>query len=480
MVTEKLQKMSVQSKATLVFTIATFICKGINFLTMPIFTRIMTTKEMGTVTTYNSWYLILVVFANLSLDSGSFNIAMMDYKEKRYSYMSSILALSTIASVVIGCILIIFKKYAISLLGIDEYLLWLMIVSFVFLPATSFWMLYQRYIYSYKKTAVVTILSTGMSVVVSAFITLQAKSSGVENLADIRIISANAILIVWGVLFYIIIFIKGRTGYHKEYWKFVLCVNTPLMIHSLAKHVLDVSDRTMIAKMVGISEVGIYGVLYSVSALALIVWSAINASLIPYMFEYLKQRRSNDVSKIVELMLFVYSIACIGLTFIGPELVKILATEEYYEAVYLMPPIAAGIFFISLYNVYSNMLLFYKKTNYIMIATIVAAAFNIVANYIFIGKYGYRAAAYTTLLSYIILAFMQFIQIRRIEGKASVLNNRRIWVISCITIIVCICINILYQDSVVRYTILLIIICLIILLRNKILEIINEMRDIQQ
>ena len=68
-----------------------------------------------------------------------------------------------------------------------------------------------------------------------------------------------------------------------------------------------------------------------------------------------------------------------------------------------MPPIAVGVFLTSAANLYSNVLLYLKSSKYIMYASIIAAALNIVLNYIFIGIFGYMAAAYTTMLSYMVM-----------------------------------------------------------------------------
>lgn len=43
-----------------------------------------------------------------------------------------------------------------------------------------------------------------------------------------------------------------------------------------------------------------------------------------------------------------------------------VATEEYYEAIYIMPPIAGGVFLTCVSNMYSNIMIYYKKTQYIM------------------------------------------------------------------------------------------------------------------
>ncbi len=472
----KLGKLSLQAKAAFFFTIAVFICKGINFITLPIFTRLLTTEEMGIVTTYNSWQVLLVVFANLSLDSGSFNIAMMEYRNERYKYMSSILFLSTVSSICVGILYFVIKPFVLRVVGLNESLMLLMLLSFIFLPATTFWMLHQRYCYKYKSTAVVTLLSTGSSLIISAICTYYASKIGKTNLADIRLISGNVILIIWGAIFYFLIFKRGKTAYNKKYWKFVLLVNTPLLFHGLAKHILDVSDRTMISFMVGKSEVGVYGVLYSVSSLALIVWSAINASLIPYMFEHLRIGQNQKVSNFVIFMMLVYSASCICLTLVAPELVKILATEEYMEAVFLMPPIAAGIFFTALYNVYSNLLLYLKKTNYIMVATVVAALFNVACNYIFIQLFGYQAAAYTTLASFMVLAFMQFSFLKKTCDKTNIIHDKTIWLIAIVTSVICIAVNVLYKMIILRYMMIGVFFILIVLNYKKIIFLYKRMK----
>lgn len=474
MIINRIKGMSVQSKAAIIFTICTFICKGISFISLPFFTRILTTEEIGIVTTFNSWQVLLIVIANLSLDSGSFNIAMMEYKGERYKYMSSILFLSTMSTLFVTGIYFVFRYQFFDLSGLNSKYMMLMLIGFWFTPATSFWMLHQRYEYRYVSTALVTVFSTLGSTLLSLYMVYYNKRQGGYDLAYTRLLYSNGVLIIFGLFFYILILMRGRTGFNKKYWKFVFCTNTPLLFHGLAKNILDVSDRTMIAKICGNKEVGIYGVLYSLSAIALIIWSAINSTLIPYMFESLKSDMDYKVHRIVQSMMVVYSIVCICMTLISPEIVMILGANDYKESVYLMPPMAAGIFFISLYNVYSNLLLYYKKTNYIMYATIIAAVFNVVTNYIFIRMFGYQAAVYTTLFSYIILAVMQYVMLRKVLSGRNILNNRRLWIIAMFTCGFCIITNVLYKYLIIRYIVLFLFIAGLFLNRKKIISLFNE------
>ena len=166
---------------------------------------------------------------------------------------------------------------------------------------------------------------------------------------------------------------------------------------------------------------------------------------------------------------------------LAPEIVRILATEEYYEAIYLMPPIAAGIFLISLGNLYSNILLYYKKTQYILIATIVAAALNVSLNALLIPIYGYQAAAYTTLAAYIVMAVIEAVVANGVEKKTtgrkkSLYNSKLLLLITVIVILCCLLINVIYGYVQIRWSVILIGLAIVLINRNRILEFVKEVK----
>lgn len=89
-------------------------------------------------------------------------------------------------------------------------------------------------------------------------------------------------------------FLKGKCFYSSKYWKFSLQLSLPLIGYSIASQILSVSDRLMISKMVGNSAVGVYSTLYTVSSLSLMVWTAINASFEPYLYQTWKTRKAKS------------------------------------------------------------------------------------------------------------------------------------------------------------------------------------------
>lgn len=157
-------------------------------------------------------------------------------------------------------------------------------------------------------------------------------------------------------------------------------------------------------------------------------------------------------------MLGMYSLVAILLVYLAPEIVRILATEEYYKGIYIMPPIAGGVYFIAVSNLYSNILVYLKRTNIIMISSIIAAVINAILNYIMIEAYGYMAAAYTTLLSYVVMAVLLSIWANRefkkhITEVDFVYDNKLILAVSIVTLVISLFAILIYDYGIVRYTV---------------------------
>ena len=138
----------------------------------------------------------------------------------------------------------------------------------------------------------------------------------------------------------------------------------------------------MIGWFVNNSAVGIYGTLSSISTVSTIVWSAINSSFIPFLYRNLDNNEGKKkIKNLSQLLLAAYAMVCVLITFLAPEVVKIMATDEYYSAIYIMPAISAAIFQNAISNMYANVLLYHKKSSYILISSVTAAIVNIVKWY---------------------------------------------------------------------------------------------------
>lgn len=461
---------SKEFKASLVFVFASVCSQGIALISLPIFTRILTTDQMGVVTMYNTWLNLIGMITTLGLTSGSFNIAMMRFEDKRAQYTSSVLALSLVASVPLLILSFLFGETFSALLGISVPLVHCMCIMLVLNPAINLWLLKQRYEYRYISVFIVTVLNSVIGTLFAIVAVIAASSMGIMELSEVRIFSSSALNALVALVIGGVVFVTGKTLFNKQYWSFALTTSLPLIVHSVAKYILDASDKILIGIIIGSSAVGIYGVLYSISSISLVFWSAINSALIPFVFERLKSNEGERVRAVSTPLLVSYLVVCLLLMLFAPEIVGLLATESYEEAVYLVPPIASGIFFTSLYNLYSNLILFKGRTALVMLATVVAAIANIALNVLLLPIFGYIAAAYTTLMSCCILAIMQYYFSKKLE-ISYVMDNRFNLLLSIIVIVAGITINALYGlQPAVRYALILTIGIVCIVFRKKIMQ----------
>lgn len=462
-------------KASAVYTLASFFTKGISIITIPIFTRIMSTEQIGIVTTYNSWVSILSVFACLGFTTGSFSVAMHEFKDRRNEYESASLTLTSIISILFALVYVLAFNEINDALGMPWQLVVLMLIGFFLHPATEFWMARQRFEYRYKLCATVSVLSALLSSVMAVITVLLFNSRGFSQVAIGRLYATYIVYDTVALVLYIYIMRKGKIFFDVKYWKYGITLSIPLMVHALAKHILDVSDKIMIQNICGNSQVGIYGTLYSLSSLSLIFWTAINVSLVPYMFSCMDDKETSykKLNRIIIPVMLIYGIIAIFMAFISPEIVRIIATKEYYEAIYMMPPVAAGIYFTSLYCIMGNVLLYHKKTKHIMVATIIAAMLNVILNYIFINLFGYMAAAYTTLFCNIVLAIAQYYMAKKVNGDLP-FDAKKLWALSIVVSIIVLSCNFFYNFDVVRYLIMGIIVFAFVIKRNYFLNIIKQ------
>lgn len=444
-------------KSAIVYLFSTVFTRGLAIITTPIFTRIMTTDQVGIVNLYSSWYSMITVVSTLALTSGGFSIALREFEKERDQYVSSVLSLTSIVAIGLALVYSLSKTFWNDVTGLPTHLMLLLIFGLLVAPARDFWLSRQRFEYRYKLSGTVTVLSAIFASGLAVAAVLYANSIGYSDIASVRLF-ANY-FIIYGVAFiiWLSIFWQGRCFYSSKYWRFSLQLSLPLIGYSVASQILSVSDRMMISKMVGNSAVGVYGTLYTVSSLSLMVWMAINSSFEPYLYQNMENPKSK-IKKLSMSMLGMYSLVAILLVYLAPEIVRILATDEYYKGIYIMPPVAGGVYFIAVSNLYSDILVYLKRTKIIMFSSAIAATLNVILNYIMIEAYGYMAAAYTTLLSYVVMAVLLSIWANRefkkhITEVDFVYDNKLILAMSIMTLVISLFAISIYDYGIIRYTV---------------------------
>ncbi|MGP1361336.1 MAG: lipopolysaccharide biosynthesis protein [Candidatus Fimenecus sp.] len=472
----KYKKIPKNLKATFFFAISSFATSGINYITTPIFTRLLTQEQYGIISVYNSWLQIIQVIASMTLIfPGILNVGLYEHKENRWKYLSNILGITTLSSISLSIVYIIFHNIINKITTLPTSLNILMLVICALQPAITFWTFKKRYEYDYKIAFVLSVGSAIFSQIVSIFTTLYFKKKGFENLAEIRLWSASIITILLALFIYVYICKKGKSIINLKLWKSTVLVAIPLIPHYLGSVILSDTDKIMIGKMIGNNKAGIYGLAAVLSAVGVLLWRALGVTFNPFINEKLGERDFKSIRELIKPLWYVTALICLITSLIAPEFIRIFATKEYLEGIYVIPPISIGIFIHILYDNFSAISFFHKKSIKIMMATVIAALSNLILNWIFIHIFGFIIAGYTTLISYFIMTIIHYFNMCYIE-KEKIYDIKTAIIITIILSASCLSCNLLYKFTYIRYILIFIILCILCTQIKPLLKALTKMK----
>ncbi len=179
----------------------------------------------------------------------------------------------------------------------------------------------------------------------------------------------------------------------------------PLIFSAIGIMLLNLSDRYIIQYLKDSTNVGLYDFGYRIAgALNMFLIMPFNTALLPSAYKvYGQPNDKRYYSKLLTYMTFVGVWAGLALSLFSEEMVKILALKpDYYSSYVVVPLIVFAYVFSGMRNITSLGMMLTKKTNYIGLLTLFFASFNIALNFLLIPKYGIMAAAFTTLLSFVL------------------------------------------------------------------------------
>ena len=77
------------------YTVGTFLLKGINFFTTPIFTNLLSTEEFGIITIYSTWSAIFAIIVGLSMN-GTIGSAKANLGDKEYNESAKVMVIDAV------------------------------------------------------------------------------------------------------------------------------------------------------------------------------------------------------------------------------------------------------------------------------------------------------------------------------------------------------------------------------------------------
>ena len=467
-------------RAAIWFTFCNFILKAISFITVPLFTRLIPPNEYGILSVWSSYEHIIIILATWEIQLGAYTRGLYKFKENVERFTVSMHLITNLITVCFFAIVLLFRNVVISFTEMPLPVIGLLFLYMLFRPAYNGWLTRNRVKFNYKPAVTMTILYSLLNVIVPLLAVYFIERTAYVKFSFNFISASIFCLFFW--LSYLPKYRNAFKNYHqiKQMIIFMIKFEGPLVIHSLSYLVLSQADRIMIQKMVGSEEAAFYSVAYNLAVVVMLLQTSVNEALVPWRFQMLEEKQYSRIKYVSNQLLIVFGAAIMLYVLIAPEVLKLLFTTDYYEAVWCIPPIAISIFFMFLYSMFVNVEEYFEKTNYVTIVSVICGVVNVVLNYICIPVFGYIACGYTTLASYMLFALGHYYYMRK-ACKANdlledVADGKFVLVLSVIVVLFGIVVTLIYDYLAIRLTLGLLMVGFVVWKRDSIINLFKGLK----
>lgn len=396
-------------KNTSILGFGTLCTKGIMFFMAPLFTRWLSTSDYGTFDLIVEYTTLFIPILTLSTGEAVFRF-LLDKKteDEREAVISTILTVhfgGIVLSAFLGLILYVFTDLNISVvLAAILYLAMEMLYKYLMMAMRG-----KKCLDIYTFGNIIFV--GGLSIFVSIFVYgLKMGLAGIVLGYAFGDIMANLYVAIKSKIYKEIHIDRVSIDVFKEAIRYSL----PMLPNSISWWIVNVSDRTLISLFLGTQFNAIYSIANKIPALCQNFFSVFHLSWQQNAIETLSDAdRDSYYNSVMNNMIQIVGSICIFILGINYWFFKILFIEEYFSGYYQSPILVVAIVFSMVAQFYGSVYVARMETKINGVTTTLAALVNLIVNLALIGKIGLYAASVSTLISYVFLFIVRFVDIRK-------------------------------------------------------------------
>lgn len=398
-------------KSAIWYTVSTFITKGLGFITVPLFTRLMTTGEFGLFNNFAAWQVIL--FSVFGLESyATLNRARLDIEEgELQNYQFTLLTSGMSFTALLAIMLVIVPAVPEVITGLDRQYLYAMVAYLFFYPAFNMFQTLQRVQYRYRLSASLSLLASLTATVLSVVLVVCLP----DRLMG-RILGQYAPLTILGLLFFFWYWkTGGRFDFRYVRYAFPLCV--PLVVTVLGSQVLLLGCRIVTQHNCGANEVAYLSLATSLTQIVIILVNALNNAWSPWFYDCLEAKEIDRARGIFTLYIWATVALVAAVSLLAPELVLLLGGLSYLPSVSLIPSFMVTCLFSMLVNQYIYLETYHKDVSAAGAVTLAVSLANLLFCWLFIQVFGFDSIGYANLISNAVLVIAHYFMNRGRYGR---------------------------------------------------------------
>ena len=400
------------SKQTVTYGFGKGIAKFFGLFLMPIYTRVLTPSDYGILSILGvSVFLLSTIFTGgLDSASGRYFFKVEEKKQKGSILFTSFIMRSLSFIFILALFLAV--PYFSSLLFQNKVNNLIVYITLILVP---FGMLcgeqtqHFRYYFETWKYNLLIILRLSVNLACGVLFVLILRKG---------ILGAQAALLASMLAFLVLSFPFHIKNYYPKFnfdWaKIMLKYGIPLVPAGLAVWILSFADRFFLLHYSGTHDIGLYSIAIKLSSVLGLLAMATQMSYGPFALSIYKKPNARTVfSQSWRLFIVVGCSVSFLLSLFGKELVQILTPAEYHYGVIALPFLAFSIVIMQSVQFTGLGLSLAEKTKPFAYGAGIAALTNVGLNFLFIPRWSFLGAAFTTLVANIVYLAIVYLNAQR-------------------------------------------------------------------
>jgi len=402
---------------TAIYGGSSVIGRFLNYLLVPVHTRVFVPEQYGVVTEIYAYTAFLFIILLYGMETAYFRYNEKNKEAVFSTVLSSIIATASLFLMAV----LIFRHHLAELIRHPqhtEYIVYLALI--VFMDAISAIPLAKlRADNKPKRFAIVKLTNIGVNILLNVFLLVICPliiKNNVAVLAPIvalfhsgeasvsHIFFANVIASTVQLILLSGFLKKIKAGFDMGLWKEMVIYALPLLVFGLAGNINETLDRLLLKYMLpegeALTQVGIYGACYKISILMTLFIQAYRYAAEPFFFA---KARLKEAKELYRLMMNYFIIAG-AVIFLGTtlylDIILHFINEKYWVGRDVIPILLLANLFL---GIFYNLSIWYKLTNQTRFGAYLAiggALITIALNIYWIPKIGYMGSAWATLACY--------------------------------------------------------------------------------
>jgi len=417
---------------TAVYGLGTIVPRLLNYLLVPLYTRLFLGDEYGIITELYAYIAFFFVLLLYGMETSFFRHAEKSDNPKKV--FSTALLSVFITSLIFVSLVIIFIDPVSSLIQYKDHQ-YLIMYSALIIGIDAFTAIQFAYLRQQNKSlqfSLIRIITVSVNVGLNLYFIWFCESLYKSNPdsqflifynPDIRIayvFISNLIASLLAVLLLSPQLFKNRIVLDTKLLKQMLIYAFPLLIVGLAGMINEVSDKIIFKYLAQVpddivdadkyimGQLGIYGANYKLAVLMTLFIQMFRYAAEPFFFSQAKEPNAKHVYADVMKYFVIFGL----LIFLGVtlyiDIFKYFIGPEFWEGLYIVPIVLLANLFL---GIFFNLSVWYKLndiTKYGAIIALVGSAITIIMNLLLVPKFGYIGAAWGHFACYLTMIVISF------------------------------------------------------------------------